>query len=499
LRASEERFRRFFELGLIGMAMTSPTNGCMEVNQELCRLLGYSRAELLRESWTEMTHPEDRAADAAHFQCLLDGQLDTYSMEKRWIRKDGEIIHTIVSASCVRRADGSVDYFVELVQDITERKRAEEELRRTAAHLADGQRLSHTGSWSWNVRTGVRYWSEELFRIFGYAPEEVAARKIAWRRIHSDDVSRVWQSVIRAVRARSPFELEYRVVLRDGTLKHVHVLGRPLPATSSGLEYSGVLMDVTERKRAEVAFEQAEQARVTRLAAMGEVAAAIAHEINQPLGAIVNNANACLRLVPEPQSRATALEAVQDIIHDAERASAIIKHIRALIKPATLERSSFAVRDLVNDVLLLAHRWFSDARVVVETRLAADLPRLSADRVQLQQLLLNLVINGVEAMSGADEARRVLTIDAFCDRLEGAPAVAITVTDGGVGFDPKDSERLFAPFHTTKHDGMGLGLRIGRSIVEAHGGRLWATSTAGAGATFHCVLPVQGYLRGDHA
>src|SRR5262249_6353689 len=271
--------------------------GFLEVNQELCRILGYSREELLQKTWAETTHPEDLAAGVASFDRVIRGEIDGYSMEKRLIRKSGEIIHTIVSASSVRRADGPVDCVVGLIQGTTERKGAEEELRRTAADLAEAQRISHTGSWSWNPSTGQSVWSEEMFRIFGFPPEPTPPSAPA-RPTHPDDTARVKEAIDRAVSEESSFELDYRIQFSDGTIKHLHVVGRPI-RNQAGLEYSGVLMDVTERKRAEVAVEKAQGqlARVTLMSAMGEVAAAIAHEVNQPLGAIVNNASICLRLL----------------------------------------------------------------------------------------------------------------------------------------------------------------------------------------------------------
>ena len=366
LRASEERFRRYFELGLIGMAMTSATKGCLEVNDELCRILGYERDELLQKTWAEMTHPHDLAADVAQFNRVMAGESDGYTMDKRWIRKDGRVIDSIMAARCLRRADGSVDYFVGLVLDTTERRRTEEELRKT----------------------------------------------------------------------------------------------------------------------------QAELARVTRITMMGELAGSIAHEINQPLGAIVNNSNVGLRLVEGVHGLPTDLgEILSDIVHDAKRASDIITRVWAMTQRRRPERTSLQLRDVVADVLALAGRELAERRIHVRTELPEDLLRVSGDRVQLQQVLLNLVMNGIEAMSGVEDERRILTIRGQRDELDGKPAVLITVQDFGGGFRPEDVDRLFDAFYTNKSHGMGMGLRISRSIVEAHGGVLWATPHEGPGATFSCALP----------
>ena len=370
LRASEARFRSYFELGLIGMAMTSPTKRILEVNDELCRILGYDRSELLQKTWAEMTHPDDLAADAAQFHRVMAGEIDGYTLEKRWMCKEGHVIDSIMAAKCLRRADGSVDYFVGLVLDTTERKRAEEELRKT----------------------------------------------------------------------------------------------------------------------------QDELAQVTRVSTIGELAASIAHEINQPLGAIINNSNACVRFFGKRGSQQEIREALSDIAKDANRASGIITRIRALAKKTAPETTSLSLKDMVADALALAHHTLTQWRIIVRTELAEDLPRVPGDRVQFQQVLLNLVMNAIEAMSDVEQNRRVMTITGQRGELEGKSVAVISVQDLGIGFKPEDLERLFQPFYTTKPHGMGMGLRISRSIVEAHGGRLWATTNAGRGATFACAFPAEEKL-----
>ena len=259
-------------------------------------------------------------------------------------------------------------------------------------------------------------------------------------------------------------------------------------------EFIGSVMDVTERKCAEEALQklQTELAHVTRVTMMGELAASIAHEINQPLGAIVNNSNVGLRLVNGAGELPKELrEILSDIVHDANRTSAIVARIRALAKKSIPEKTSLQLGDVVADVLMLARGKLAERRIEVRTELDDDLPQVSGDRVQLQQVLLNLVMNGVEAMSGVQDERRILTIGVQRDELTGRPAIRITVRDLGCGFRPEDSERLFEAFYTTKSHGMGMGLRLSLSIVEAHGGRLWATLNVGPGATFSCVLPAE--------
>jgi PAS domain S-box-containing protein len=440
-----------------------------------------------------MTHPDDLAADEAQFNRVMAGELDGYTMDKRWIRKDGRVIDSIMAARCLRRTDGSVDYFVGLVLDTTERIQAEEKLRRSEANLAEGQRISHTGSWAWNVATGECFWSLEHYRIFGLAPETFKPTKDNTQRmIHPEDLPLVEQTLEQAVRERSHFEVDYRLVRPDGSIRYHHGLGHPVVKEGGEQEFIGSVMDVTERKCAEEALQklQTELAHVTRVTMMGELAASIAHEINQPLGAIVNNSNVGLRLVNGARELPKELrEILSDIVHDANRTSAIVARIRALAKKSIPEKTSLQLGDVVADVLMLAQGILAERRIEVRTELDDDLPQVSGDRVQLQQVLLNLVMNGVEAMSGVQDERRILTIGVQRDELAGRPAIRITVRDLGCGFRPEDSERLFESFYTTKSHGMGLGLWISRSIVEAHGGRLWATLNDGPGATFSCALP----------
>jgi C4-dicarboxylate-specific signal transduction histidine kinase len=260
------------------------------------------------------------------------------------------------------------------------------------------------------------------------------------------------------------------------------------------VEWFGTDTDVEGRRQAEEALQraQAELAHVARLTTVGELAASIAHELNQPLGAIVNNGSVCLRrLTAAPGDSDEVRAALSDIISDANRASAVIARIRALTKRSAAERVSLQLNEVVADVSKLAQSALAERRITLHTELSDDLPRILGDRVEIQQVLLNLVMNGIEAMSDLEEAKRVMTIGGQHDELNGAPAVRVCVHDFGVGVAPENIDRLFDPFYTTKPEGMGMGLRISRSIVEAHGGRLWATSNAGPGMTFSCALPAQ--------
>jgi PAS domain S-box-containing protein len=380
----------------------------------------------------------------------------------------------------------------ELEKEITERKRVEDELRRSEAYLAEGQRISHTGTWAWNVFSGELFWSLENFRIFGLDPESVkVSYPMVLQWIHPEDRFHVQQSFDEAAREKSDYELECRVVRPDGMIKHIHSLAHPVFNESGDLtEYVGTVMDITERKRAEEELRtaQGELARVTRVTAMGELAASIAHEVNQPLAAVVTNGNAGLRwLAAASPNLGEAREALGRIIRDGNRASDVIARIRALLKKTSIEKERLNMNEAIQDVIAIAQGEMRRNGVTLRTELSEDLPSVIGDRVQLQQVALNLIMNGIEAMSAVGDRPRELVV---ATQMDGADGLHVTVQDSGIGLEPQNPQRIFDAFYTTKREGMGMGLSISRSIIEAHNGRLWATSNDGPGATLHFTLPV---------
>ena len=380
---------------------------------------------------------------------------------------------------------------VALREQLRERRRAEEELRRSEAYLGEGQRISHTGSWGWNVATGEIFWSQEHFRIFGFDPETAKpSYPMFLQRIHPKDRTFVEQTFDRAVRERSDLEMEYRIVLTDGSTKYLRSLGHPVIGEDGDLDgFIGTVMDVTERKHAEDALHkaQAELAHVTRVMTMGELVASIAHEVNQPLGAIVTNGHACVRLlslgVPDlDKSR----EVIGRMIRDGMRASEVIKRIRDLLHKTDVEKAPVNVNETIQEVLALVSSDVLRSKVELQVELEADVPPVLGDRIQLQQVILNLILNARDAMSGEQTNPREMQITSG---KNSAGAVAVAVRDTGHGLEAKDVERIFDPFFTTKAGGMGLGLSISRTIIEAHGGRLWATQNEDKGATIQFILP----------
>ena len=377
-----------------------------------------------------------------------------------------------------------------LREQLTERRRAEQELRRSEAYLAEGQRISHTGSWGWNVATGELFWSREHFRICGFDPETAKpSYPMFLERIHPKDRLFVEQTVDRAVRERSDLEMDYRIVLTDGSTKYLQSLGHPVISESGDLiEFVGTVMDVTERKRAEEALReaQAELAHVTRVTTLGELVGAIAHEINQPLAAVVNNASACLRWLAA-NNLEEARQSATLITTDGHRAGEIISRIRALVKKAPPQKDLLDINETILEVIALARSEVQRNRVSLQTQLLNDLPLVLGDRIQLQQVILNLVMNGIEAMSAVTDRSRELLIRSV---LLESDRVLVAVQDSGIGLQPESLDHLFEAFFTTKPKGMGMGLAISRSIIEAHGGQLWAIPNDGPGATFQLTLHV---------
>jgi len=661
-RRSEAYLAEGQRLSHAGSFGWKPSTGEIIWSEETFRIFQYDRSTRPTvELVLQRVHPEDAALGKQIIErASRDGQ--DFDLEHRLLMPDGSVKHVHIVAHAERDESGELE-FVGAVMDTTESKRAEEALRRSESYLAEAQRLTHTGSWAWQVaERDALHLSEEWYRLYGFDPEKGPP---AWeerlQRIHPEDRAK-WQGAIdRAIAETSDYEVEFRILLPEGTVKYIHTVGHPVLNGSGDLvEFVGSSTDITERKRAEVLLagenrllemiargdsralildaicrlveeltsgslssvllvdptanrlrhgaapslpspyteavdgvvigpsagscgtaayraepvivsdittdplwadyrdlalahglracwstpilssagkvlgtfaiyyreprsptaidhgvirqivhlasiaverKQAEEAlsqaqadlsRVSRVTTMGELTASLAHEVNQPIAAAVTNANTCLRWLTRDQPDVQeARAAASRIVKDATRAADIISRTRLLFKKGTSRRELVDVNEIIREMIVLLRGETTRYDIFVGTDLAADLPQVVADRVQLQQVLMNLMVNSIEAMKDADGTRE-LTIKS--QRTENEEVV-VSVTDSGVGLPPQQTEQIFNALFTTKPHGTGMGLRISRSIIESHGGRLWAADNSPPGASFCFTLPTKAEPR----
>src|SRR3981081_1693133 len=634
----------------------------LHLSEEWYRIYGFDPEQGM-PGWEERlqrVHPEDRAK----WQGAIDRAIvekSEYEVEFRILLPDGTIKYVHTVGHPVLNATGDLMEFVGSATDVTERRRAEEALRRSEGYLAQAQRLTQSGSWAWNVRTGDRFWSQETFRIFGYDPEKV---KPTWSdildRVHPEDRPATIQRSEAETTLKEGSEFDFRIVLPDGRIKHLHSISHPMMDGSGEItEIVGTLMDVTERRRAGVwvhgggrilemserdapleeileklvlvveaqfagllssvllldedgqhvrhgaapslpepytqaidglcigpqagscgtamyrretvvvtdilqdplweayrdvaspyglracwstpilahsgralgsfamyyreprspstaetralemathlggiAIErkrareererlrqaQGDLAHINRVTMMGELTAALAHEVNQPIAAALTDANTCMRWLTRDQpDLEEARGAASRVVKDATRAAEIIARVRLVFKKGVAQRELVDVNELIREMIILLRNEISRHSISVRTELAETLPQVMGDRVQLQQVMMNLIMNSIDAMKDADGSRE-LTINS---RSSGSEQVMVSVSDTGVGLPSPQAEQIFNAFFSTKAHGTGMGLRISRSIVESHGGRLWAADNSTRGASFHLTLPTK--------
>jgi PAS domain S-box-containing protein len=437
-------------------------------------------------------HPEDRASvrNLTSLGTRHGASANDLKTEARLRGVDGKYRWFLGGAVALRDEAGHIVRWYGTSIDIEDRKRAEDALRRNEAYLAEAQRLSVTGSFGWRVSNGDIVWTDETHRIFGLDRAIKPTIDLVLQRVHPDDRELVRHEVNRVAEGNGDFNIEHRLLMPNGLVKYLHVRSHRVESESGDEEIFGAVMDITSARGAQEALHtaQAELARVTRLTTLGEIGASIAHEVNQPLAAIVTNAQACLRWL----DRATpnldeARRAVQRIADNGNRAGEVIRSIRALSNKADPQRAPLDINDVINEVIALVRLELLSHRISLRTELAPVLPAVLADRVQMQQVIINLVINGIEAMEALIDRPHELVIRSCQDE---ADQVSITVKDSGVGITAENADRLFGAFVTTKSNGMGMGLSICRSIIQAHGGHIWIEPNLTEGAAFHFTLPL---------
>ena len=500
LAEREAKVRRLVDANIIGVFIGDLNGRILEANDAFLRIVGYDCEDVTagRINWKDLTPQDWRERDA---QWIEEKERTGVRLpiEKEYFRKDGSRVPVLVGAANFEGGDQGLAF----VLDLTERKKAEERLRLSEGRLAEAQRLSHSGVAAYNETT-ILYGSEETYRIWGFDPTQgLPSREAVNQRIHPDDRDRVLGEVQRAVGGRRDYSIGYRIALPDGTVKHLESIGRPrFSATGELVEIVVTHLDVTGRKRAEEEHKRLRQlesdlAHMNRLSMMGELAASLAHEITQPIATARNNARAALNFLDkQPSDLGEVREALGCVVGDADRAGVIIDRMRDHVKKAPPRKHRFDLNEAINEVIVLARSAIAENGVSVQTRLSKGLAPVEGDRVQLQQVILNLVLNAAEAMSMVDRGARQLLITTE----QGANGVLVAVRDSGPGIDPGHVERVFEAFYTTKSSGVGMGLSICRSIIDAHGGRMWADANEPGGAAFQFTLPgAEGLMNSLHA
>jgi PAS domain S-box-containing protein len=443
------------------------------------------------KEYLDLIHPEDREFMEQEIQKMFTDHRG-FDFTKRIVRLDGNIRY--VRCVGVPVTEGvTFKGFVGTGMDVTEQELLTQELRREQAYLTEAQSLTHAGSWACNFITGqIFHLSDETYRIYGFDP---SSREIPFERFYNatypEDEPALKEKFYGAIQASRDYDIEYRIRRTDGAIRVLRSVGHHRPSGEIG-EYVGITMDITERKQADQERErlrqlEADLAHINRVNIMGEMAAALAHEIKQPIAASITSANACARwLAHDPPDLERARAAATRVEQDGNRAADVINRLRSFYKKGTPpQREIVNVKDIIREMTVLFRTEAIRYSVTIHSELDADMPDILADRVQLQQVFMNLMLNAIEAMK---DTGGQLTIWA---RPNPEAQLLTSISDTGVGLPAGSTERIFEAFHTTKPQGTGMGLAITRSIVESHGGRIWATVNQGTGATFHFTLPVE--------
>jgi len=484
LRESEERFRGLFEGSIEGISWSSQDGKILMINPAMAKMLGYDSpqaairtiSDLGQQVWMD---PEERS----RFIRQLEEQGTIRGYEMQFRRKDGTKRWSLLNGRSVLGPDGRIAHLEIFATDITERKQIEEALEKSRSLLAEIERIGRVGAWEIHLDAMKLTWTPEIYSIHevDLTYEPTLEKAIQFYAPASRTV--IERLVRRAIEQGEPYDVELEIITAKGNHRSIHAIGR---VDQEHRRVYGFFQDITASKQAEREMSQLrlELTHLTRVLTLNEISGSLAHEINQPLGAILNNAEAARRLLTRAQDqRAEIPEIVEDIIQDVKRAGDVVRKVRTLVKKTDRSFESLSINALIEDVLALLHSTLTGNNVTLRLDLKPDDVIIRGDRVRLQQVLLNLVTNAMDAIKEAPS--KILAVRSAMD---GPDMVTVSVSDSGPGIDEARRELLFQPFCTTKKDGLGLGLSICQSIIREHGGRIWEENQPGGGATFSFSL-----------
>ena len=491
LTESERRFRAIFENASVGMAVIDSNTGrFVRINNKYCNIVGYTEAEMLMTTFQNITYPDDLEADLENMKMLIDGELSEFTMEKRYYRKDTSIVWVNLTVFPMPDNKEGIRHHIAIIEDISERKKAEEALRKSETRLRRAQSVAHVGSWELDILNNSLLWSDETYRIFGIPDTEDLNYEKFLEHVYLDDVAylnKAWETAL----AGQEYDVEHRIVV-DGETKWVHEKSYfECDKEGHAIRALGTVQDITERKQAEEQSRQhqADMAHIARLNTMGELATGIAHELNQPLSAINTYAAVSQKMLNSDGNQQQKLSEIMEAIGtQAMRASAIIRRLRQFVKKQAPQKARVVLNDLVLEVLTFTEPEIKKQNVQLQLELAEKLPEVCVDAIQIEQVLINLIHNSIEAMELTTNNRQL----AIRTYLNQKGLAQLEVTDTGSGMDEHTLSHIFESFVTTKGaKGMGVGLSISSSIIEGHGGHLWAKSEHGKGASFFFTLPLK--------
>jgi PAS domain S-box-containing protein len=498
IRQQEIEIRRIIDFVPQHVAVLGPDRSRLYINQAALDYHGITLEEwqnsgrLTPENPSRFFHPDDWYGILSETKDKFSGGIPL-ELEARLLSKEGVYRWFLFRYNPMRDAQGNIQRWYVGATDVEDLKQAQQRLRQSEAYLAEAQRLSHTGSWAGTrAANKITYWSEECYRVLGFDPHDgLPSFESFFQRVHPEDQAGLWESMQHGALDKTTSELDFRIIHPGGAIRDIHTVAHHvLSPTGEPIEAVGTVIDVTERKRAEEERErlreaQAALARVNRVITMGELTAWLAHEVNQPIAAAVTDANTCLRwLARDIPDLEEARAAARRLVKDATRAAEIINRIRQHFRSETPKREFLEVNEVIRDTVLLLRNEAKRFSVSIRTELADGLPPILGDRVPLQQVLMNLMINSIDAMKEVSGVRELTIVSKPVEACQ----VLVAICDTGVGLPAQLRDLIFNAFVSTKPHGTGLGLRISRSIIESHGGRLWADANSPRGARFSFTL-----------